>query len=77
MKIKLGAKVLIYIRTSNLALGFLEIPEVAKRCIVKIPAILEDEILHISVSERKLLDVFDRKVVTKAEVLAFPSPSCM
>jgi len=74
MKIKLGAKVLIYIRTSNLALGFLEIPEVAKRSIVKIPAILEDEILHISVIERKLLDVFDRKVATKAGVIALPSP---
>ena len=74
IKIKLGAKVLIYIRASNLALGFLEIPEVAKRSIVKIPAIIEDENLHINIIERKLLDVFDRKVVTKAGVIAFPSP---
>ncbi|NAZ11475.1 MAG: glycosyltransferase [Desulfurococcales archaeon] len=74
MKIKLGVKVLIYIRTSNLALGFLEIPEVAKRSIVKIPAILEDENLHISIIERKLLDVFDRKAVAKAGAIAFPSP---
>ncbi|MCC6004045.1 MAG: glycosyltransferase [Thermofilum sp.] len=74
MKIKLGVKVLIYIRTSNLALGFVEIPEVAKRCIVKIPAIIEDENLHISIIERKLFDAFDRKVATKAGVLAFPTP---
>lgn len=74
LKIKLGVKVVVYVRTSNLALGFLEIPGIAKRCIVKIPAILEDEILHISILERKLFDVFDRKAASKAEVLAFPSP---
>jgi glycosyltransferase involved in cell wall biosynthesis len=73
IKIKSRIKVLIYIRTSSLALGFIEIPEVAKRCIVKIPDIVEDERLHISIVERKLLDVFDRKVATKAGVIAFPS----
>jgi glycosyltransferase involved in cell wall biosynthesis len=73
-KIKLGVKVLIYVRTSNLALGFLEIPAIAKRSIVKIPAILEDENLRISIIERKLFDVFDRKAVSKAGFLAFPSP---
>jgi glycosyltransferase involved in cell wall biosynthesis len=74
LKIKLGVKVLVYVRTSNLALGFTEISGIAKRCIVKIPAIVEDENLHISIIERKLFDVFDRKVVTKAGVIAFPSP---
>jgi hypothetical protein len=38
---------IIYARNSRLGLGLVKFPEVAQRCVIKIPEIFEDEV-HIS-----------------------------
>jgi glycosyltransferase involved in cell wall biosynthesis len=74
LKIKImKIRPIIYARNSRLGLGLVEFPEVAQRCIIKIPEIFEDEV-HTSLIIKKLIAIYDRRVVSRAWIVAFPSP---
>ncbi len=69
LRVKLTGKPnLIYIRRSDLAVGFVQLRATAERTIVKIPALVEDE------ARALLVDRFDRYVLAKARCIAVPSP---
>lgn len=69
---------LIYIRNSFLSMGFLSFQPLAKRSIVKIPAIIEDELSNDIISKFcivRMAPIMDRLVLAKAAWLAVSSKS--
>jgi glycosyltransferase involved in cell wall biosynthesis len=67
---------LIYIRYSFLAVGFLNFRSLAKKTVVKMPAIIEDEMSVPSISRffiGKIAPIFDRAVLAKAKKVAVSS----
>jgi glycosyltransferase involved in cell wall biosynthesis len=67
---------LIYIRYSFLAIGFLTFPSLAKKTVVKMPAIIEDEMPVPSISRffiGKIAPILDRAVLAKAKKIAVSS----
>jgi glycosyltransferase involved in cell wall biosynthesis len=67
---------LVYIRYSFLAIGFLTFRSLAEKTVVKIPAIIEDEISSSSISGffiRKIAPFMDRAVLAKAKKVAVTS----
>ena len=67
---------LIYIRYSFLAVGFLTFRSLAKKTVVKIPAMIEDEIPFSSISGffiGKIAPILDRAVLAKAKKIAVSS----
>ena len=64
---------IIYARNSRLGVGLVEFPEVAQRCVIKIPEIIEDEV-HTSLIIKKLIAIYDRRVASRAKIVAFPNP---
>jgi glycosyltransferase involved in cell wall biosynthesis len=69
LRVKLTGKPdLIYVRRSDLAVGFVQLRATAERTVVKIPALVEDE------ARAPLIDRFDRHALAKARCIAVPSP---
>jgi glycosyltransferase involved in cell wall biosynthesis len=67
---------LVYIRNSFLAIGFLTFRSLAERTIVKMPAIIEDEMPDSSICKffiRKIAPFMDRAVLAKAKKIAVSS----
>jgi len=67
---------LIYIRYSFLAVGFLTFRSLAKKTVVKMPAIIEDEMPVPSISRLfigKIAPILDRAVLAKAKKIAVSS----
>ncbi|MEM4000669.1 MAG: glycosyltransferase family 4 protein [Saccharolobus sp.] len=69
---------LVYIRTSPLSIGFLTFHSLARKTIVKIPAIIEDEIPDRGITKfliEKIIPFMDRLVLSKARRVAVNSKS--
>lgn len=74
----LGKIDLIYIRNSFLSIGFLAFKSLAIKTVVKIPAIIEDEVPNGGVTKsliEKTSCLFDRLALAKARKVAVPSKS--
>jgi glycosyltransferase involved in cell wall biosynthesis len=67
----------IYVRSSILALGVTSIKSLAKRTCIKIPAIVEDEVLRWRRIMTFIYNFADRYVLSKAGVIGVPSPSLL
>jgi glycosyltransferase involved in cell wall biosynthesis len=65
---------LIYVRSSVLALGVTSIKSLAKRTCVKIPAIVEDEVLRWRRIISFIYNLTDRYVLSRAGAIGVPSP---
>jgi glycosyltransferase involved in cell wall biosynthesis len=65
---------LIYVRSSVLALGVTSIKSLAKRTCVKIPAIVEDEVLRWRRIILFIYNLADRYVLSRAGAIGIPSP---
>ena len=65
---------LIYVRSSILALGVTSIKSLAKRTCVKIPAIVEDEVLRWRRIISFIYNLADRHVLSRAGTIGIPSP---
>ncbi|MEM2276184.1 MAG: glycosyltransferase [Nitrososphaerota archaeon] len=67
---------LVYIRSSPLSIGFLTFRSLARKTIVKIPAIIEDEIPNEGITKsliEKLISFMDRLVLARARRVAVNS----
>lgn len=67
---------LIYIREATFAVAFLSVRVLAKKTIVKIPTILEDEIVHKGLAKclaYKIIHFTERLALSKAKKVAFHS----
>jgi glycosyltransferase involved in cell wall biosynthesis len=65
---------LIYVRSSILALGVTSIKSLARRACVKIPAIVEDEVLRWRRIISFIYNLTDRYVLSRAGAIGVPSP---
>jgi len=65
---------LIYVRSSILALGVTSIKSLAKRTCVKIPAIVEDEVLRWRRIISFIYNLTDRYVLSRTGAIGVPSP---
>lgn len=68
---------LIYIRASHLAPGFMLMDSLRKITVVKIPAIVEDEIVDNNVESifvKKLSSFLDKLVIIRSKRVAVPNP---
>jgi len=68
---------LIYVRSSLLALGVVSIKNLARKTLVKIPAIVEDETLRWRRILSYLYSISDRYILNRAKAIGAPSPLLM
>jgi glycosyltransferase involved in cell wall biosynthesis len=68
---------LIYVRSSAHALGVVSIKSLARKTFVKIPAIVEDEILKWRRILSYLYSILDRYILSRAKAIGVPSPLLM